>query len=255
MQHGSEVFIAELPHQEPELLLDAAVRYHCAGFRPIPHLVARNIRGADEFEAMLAKLAGKAAVDRVLVLGGDRDEPAGPFNEALDLIETGKLQKHGITRVVFACFPEGHARISDAELQVALEAKLAAAARGGLDVLLVSQFVFDAGPLLAYAKRLRAWGILTPMRVGLAGPADAKTLLRFGNELGVGQSEQVMRELAASPAEEQVEQTPRELLLAIEEAQTTDASLGIEGFHFFAFGSTARTITWAEGQAALRTVE
>ena len=63
-------------------------------------------------------------LNRPSVLGGDRDEPAGPFNEALDLIETGKLQKHGITRVVFACFPEGHARISDAALQGALEAKL-----------------------------------------------------------------------------------------------------------------------------------
>ena len=40
---GSEVFIAELPHQEPALLLEAAIHYRRAGFRPVPHLVARNI--------------------------------------------------------------------------------------------------------------------------------------------------------------------------------------------------------------------
>ena len=246
LPHGSEVFVAELPHQEPELLLDAAVRYRRAGFRPVPHLVARNILGAGELATLLSKLAREAAVDRVLVLGGDRDEPVGPFSEALDLIDAGRLQEHGITSVAFACFPEGHPRIPDVALQEALEAKLAAAGQGGLDVLLISQFVFDADPLVSYAKCLRAAGISVPMRVGIAGPADAETLLRFGDELGVGRSKQAMRELAASPTERQAEQTPRDLVIAIAAAQAADPSLGIEGFHFFAFGSTARTIDWAE---------
>jgi methylenetetrahydrofolate reductase (NADPH) len=241
----TEVFVADLPHQAPDLLIEACIRYRRAGFRPVPHLVARNIEGADQLRFLLARLVGDAEVERTLVLGGDRNEPAGPFEEALDLLETGQLSEHGIRQIALACFPEGHPTISGDELQRALEAKLAAAAQSSLDVLLVSQFLFDAGPLLDYTRRLRSGGISAPLRAGLAGPADAETLLRFGKELGVGASKQAMQSKAATPDEHKADQSPQELMLAIVKAQAADPSLRIEGFHFFAFGSTAETIVWA----------
>ncbi|HEX5868664.1 MAG TPA: methylenetetrahydrofolate reductase, partial [Beijerinckiaceae bacterium] len=93
--------------------------------------------------------------------------------------------------------------------------------------------------------RLRAGGIDAPLRVGLAGPADAETLLRFGTELGVGGSKQVMQSKAGKPDERKVDQSPQGLTTALVEAQAWEPSLRIEGFHFFAFGSTAETIAWA----------
>ena len=66
-------------------------------------------------------------------------------------------------------------------------------------MLLVSQFLFEARPLLAYTRRLRAAGIAAPLRVGVAGPADAETLLKFADELGVGSSKRVVEEKAARP--------------------------------------------------------
>ena len=62
-----------------DLLIEACVRYRRAGFRPVPHLVARNIESADKLRFLLGRLAGDAEVERALVLGGDRDEPAGPL--------------------------------------------------------------------------------------------------------------------------------------------------------------------------------
>jgi methylenetetrahydrofolate reductase (NADPH) len=182
-------------------------------------------------------------VERALVLGGDRSEPVGPFEEALDLLETGQLSEHGICKIALACFPEGHPTIPGERLQRALEVKLAAAAQSDLDILLVSQFLFDAWPLLDYTRRLRARGIAAPLRAGLAGPADAETLLQFANELGVGASKQVMQSKAAQPAERN--QSPQGLAAALVAAQASEPSLRIEGFHFFAFGSTAKTIAWA----------
>ncbi len=120
------------------------------------------------------------------------------------------------------------------------------AARCDLDVLLVSQFLFDAGPLLDYVRRLRAGGTAASLRVGVAGPADAETLLRFGNELGVGSSKGVVEEKAARPDEREAELSPQRLMSAIVEAQEAESALRIEGFHFFAFGSTAETIKWAD---------
>ena len=127
----------------------------------------------------------------------------------------------------------------------ALEAKLAAATRSDLDVLLVSQFLFDARPLLDYTRRLRAGGIAASLRAGLAGPTDAETLLRFASELGVGASKRVMQSKAARPDERKADQSPQALMAALVAAQASEPSLRIDGFHFFAFGSTAKTIAWA----------
>jgi methylenetetrahydrofolate reductase (NADPH) len=195
----TEVFVANLPDQAPDLLIEACVRHRRAGFRPVPHLVARNIESIEKLRFLLSRLVGDAEIERALVLAGDRDEPAGPFKDALDLLETGLLPEHGIRSAAFACFPEGHPSIPADQLQRALEAKLAVAARDDLDVLLVSQFLFDAGPLLDYVRWLRAAGIDAPLRVGVAGPADAGTLLKFADELGVGSSRRVVEANAASP--------------------------------------------------------
>lgn len=243
----TEVFVAKLPDQAPDLLVEACARYRRAGFRPVPHLVARNIEGVDKLRLLLSRLAGDAKVERALMLAGDRREPVGPFKNALDLLETALLPEHGIRSLAFACFPEGHPSIAADQLQRALDAKLAAAARDGLDVLLVSQFLFDARPLLDYTRRLRAGGIAAPLRAGLAGPADVGTLLKFAGELGVGASRRVVQSRADGPEGPEADQTPRALATALAAAQAAEPSLGIEGFHFFAFGSTAETIAWADG--------
>lgn len=247
---SAEVFVADLPQQDPEVLVEACARYRRAGFRPVPHLVARNIDGADTLNSLLSRLVGEAEVERALVLGGDRSEPAGPFRDALDLLKTAQVPEHGIHKIALACFPEGHPSIPADRLEQALDAKLAVAARDDLDVLLVSQFVFEARPLLDHARRLRARGIAAPLRVGVSGPADAETLLRFGNELGVGGSKRVMEAQAARPEGGQVEQTPQSLMTAIGAAEAAEPWLRIEGFHFFAFGSTAETIRWAQSKSA-----
>jgi methylenetetrahydrofolate reductase (NADPH) len=241
----AEVFVADLPHQEPDLVVEACSRYRRAGFRPVPHLVARNIESSEKLRSLLARLVGEAEVDRVLVLGGDRSEPAGPFREALDLLEAQQLSENGIRKIALACFPEGHPAIPVDRLQGALEAKLAAAAQSGLDVLLISQFLFDARPLLGYVRRLRAGGVAAPLRAGIAGPADAATLLRFGSDLGVGASKRVMETRAGEPDDRSADANPQALTAAICEAQALEPALRIEGFHFFAFGSTGETISWA----------
>ena len=67
-------------------------------------------------------------MDRALILGGDRDAPAGEFDCSLQVIESGLLQKHGIDKIAIACYPEGHPRIPDDVLDKARADKIAAAA-------------------------------------------------------------------------------------------------------------------------------
>jgi methylenetetrahydrofolate reductase (NADPH) len=243
---GSEVFIANLPHQECDLSIGPACRIRAAGLEPVPHLVARNIRSEAAFDDLLACLARDAGVDRAMILGGDREEPAGPYAQAFELVETGRLMAHGIRKLAFACFPEGHPRVATEDLRRALRDKVGAAERAGHEVLLVSQFVFKAQPVVDFARRLRAEGIPAPLRVGVSGPADRATLLRFGAELGAGRSLEGLEDRAAAAGTPLAEESPEWLLREVALARAEDPSLAIQGIHFFPFGSTAEAIQWAQ---------
>ncbi|WEX10397.1 methylenetetrahydrofolate reductase [Chelativorans sp. AA-79] len=245
---GTEVFVANLPNESAEVLVKAAARLQGAGLTPVPHIVARNIAGRGDLEHMLAGLSAEAGVDRALVLGGDRDRPAGEFDAALQIIESGLLEKNGIRRIAMACYPEGHPRISDAVLKSALKAKLDAARKAGLDTLLVSQFLFDPQPIVDFASALRKAGIEAPLRVGVAGPADRTKLIKYALRCGVGASLRVLRERGELARNVLSGETPDELLGAVALAQMDDPALGISGAHFFTFGDPARSARWAEEQ-------
>lgn len=246
MRSGTEVFVANLPREGADVLVATARTLKLAGLSPVPHVVARNIAGPRELGDMLARLTAEAGVGRALVLGGDRDDPAGPFDAALQLIETGAFQRAGIRRIAIGCYPEGHARIPADALAGALRDKLAAAADAGLDVLLVSQFVFDAAPVVAFAEGLRRRGITAPLRVGVAGPADRAKLIKYALRCGVGASLRVLRERSELARNVLAGETPDEILGTVADAAAARPELAITGAHFFTFGNPAGSIGWAE---------
>ena len=73
-------------------------------------------------------------------------------------------------------------------LEQALLAKLELVRAAGLDAWLVTQFCFEAAPILRLLERLRALGLREPLRVGLAGPADRRTLWKYALHCGIGNS-------------------------------------------------------------------
>lgn len=245
---GAEVFVANLPNESADVLINAAASLRDAGLTPVPHIVARNIATRQGLDEMIAGLVKKAGVQQALILGGDRDQPAGEFDAALQIIQTGLLEKHGIRRIAIACYPEGHPRIADDVLWVALRDKLDAAAKAGLETLLVSQFLFDPKPIVDFAGALREAGIETPLRIGVAGPADRGKLIKYALRCGVGASLRVLRERGEVARNVLSGETPDELLGEVAQAQEDDPSLGMSGVHFFTFGDPARSARWAEEQ-------
>jgi len=250
LRPGSEVFVANIPHDALDMLVEASKRLRSVGLIPVPHIVARNIRGPDELNSLLERLAGEAGVDRILALGGDRDRPVGSLNAGLQLIESGSLEEHGIRHVSVACYPEGHPRIGEGALQSALVAKLAAAAGRGFETRLVSQFAFEPGPIVNMLRRLRDAGIRAPARVGVAGPAGRTTLIKYAIRCGVGASLRALTERKKLASSLLGAETPDELLAAVAQAFAADPSLGIEGVHFFTFGAPEQSIEWAQAARA-----
>ena len=131
-------------------------------FVPVPHVTARSVASLTQLGDFLELLAGEAGVTRALVIAGDLEQPAGPYPSSLDLLQTGLFQRHGIRRIGLACYPEAHRRIAAEALERALLAKLELVRAAGLEAWLVTQFCFEAAPILQRVRQLRALGIAAP---------------------------------------------------------------------------------------------
>ncbi|RMF07644.1 MAG: methylenetetrahydrofolate reductase [Alphaproteobacteria bacterium] len=246
MPEGARVYIAALPNKPVDGQVEAASRLRGIGLEPVPHLVARSFASPEDLDRLLGQLVEGAAIERALVLGGDRDDPAGNMTSALDIIRTGLLEDHGIRRISIGCYPEGHPRISDEELRRALHEKLEAADKAGLETILVSQFCFDPNAILNFVRDLRADGINTPIRIGVAGPAKAATLIKYAMICGVGPSLRALKERQSLARNLLGAVTPEDILRDVAVAREREPELRIWGIHFFTFAALRKSIEWAE---------
>ena len=188
---------------------------------------------------------------RLLVIAGDRAEPAGPFRGALEAIDSGLIARSGISEIGISGYPDGHPRIADHELDRLLAAKLEAAAQTGLRAVIVTQFCLDAAPILAWVKRLRAHGIDHPVRIGLAGPTSLTTLMRYARRCGVRASTQGLARNAGLMKHLLGASAPDGIIRALIEANR-DGELGDIAPHLFSFGGIGATARWAASVAAGR---
>jgi methylenetetrahydrofolate reductase (NADPH) len=248
---GTEVSLAWISGSNPMDMVKPAAGLKRAGHFPMPHVAARHLESA----AQLQRLAGEwkdAGVDRLLIIGGDRAKPAGPYDSSLAVMQTGVFQRVGITRMAIGGFPEGNPHIPEKILNEALDAKIGLARKEGLQLSILTQFSFKAEPVIAWVRRVRAEGIDVPIRVGLAGPASLLTLMRYAVRCGIGNSLHVLTE-NPSFARILVERGPEPIIreLAASMADGGGEPLGIAGLHFYVFGGFRKTVDWIDAERSL----
>ena len=246
---GKHIFVSAIPNESHAHVVESSILMRRAGFEPIPHVAARNHADRAALEDMLGRLRSEANVSRVLVIGGDRNKPAGPYSDALAVIETGLLQAHGIEEIGIGSYPDGHPRIAADDLERALEAKITAARRAGLKVQLVSQFCFDGEQIISWLRRLRVRGFAGRIRIGLAGPAKVTTLLRFAQRCGVQASTRGLMRNVGVALQALGRATPDDIVKMLAEA-TASGELGEVSPHFYSFGGFSATARWASGVAS-----
>jgi methylenetetrahydrofolate reductase (NADPH) len=181
-------------------------------------------------------------VRSILLIGGDPDPPIGPFGDSLALLASGVVERHGIRRIAFAGYPEGHPQNPAAALDAALRAKIALAERLGLEASVVTQFGFEAAPIRRWIGGLRGQGIACPVRVGVAGPASVATLAKFAVRCGIGASLQALARGHTAFAHILTETGPDGLIEALVAGENAGAL--IDGFHVFTFGGVRRVADW-----------
>ncbi|MFF9018834.1 methylenetetrahydrofolate reductase [Streptomyces eurythermus] len=243
---GTRINITFLAGEDTETRLTAARAVKRLGFVPVPHISARRLPSRTALEEFLAGLAADGTAENVFVVGGDPARPEGPYEDALAVLRTGLLRRHGVRHVGIAGYPEGHPGITDRALWTALTDKAAAldTDRFGGDV--ITQFGFDADPVLAWLEALRARGVRLPVRVGVPGPAGVRRLLGYATRFGVGTSASVARKYGFSLTNLMGTTGPDRFLHALAERYDPGRH-GVVKVHFYTFGGLRATAEWIDG--------
>jgi len=249
---GTSISVTFLPGEDVDARVAAAGAAKRLGFSPVSHVSARRLKSTAELETFLSRLA-QHGVESAFVVAGDPAQPEGPFEDALAVIQSGLLAKHGIGRVGISGYPEGHPQISEEKLWRALKDKHAALKVLGHECEITTQFGFDAGPVLTWLERVREEGIEAKVRVGVAGPASVKTLLRFAARCGVGASAKVMAKYGVSITKLLTTAGPDRII----EEFASGLNPRIHGdvaLHFYPFGGVKNTAEWVAHFAGLEAV-
>ncbi|HTY72971.1 MAG TPA: methylenetetrahydrofolate reductase [Actinomycetes bacterium] len=240
---GTRVNVTFLAHETPATRIGAARALTDLGMVPVPHLSARRIASHESLTELLADLQGSRSGESVLVVGGDPLLPEGPYPDALSLIESGELERHGVRHVSITGYPEGHPDIATPALWESLREKVSALSARGLDGAITTQFCFDADAVLAWVEELRGTGVGLPVRVGVPGPAGTKRLLAYAKRFGVANSTAAIRRYGLSVTKLMSTAGPDRFVHRLASGYDPDRH-GELRLHMYTFGGVAAACEW-----------
>ena len=246
LEEGTTVNVTFLPGSDPLDTIATAKRLADDGMNAVPHIAARSLQNKEQLDDLLKRMTSEANVREVLVIGGGVDNPVGEFDCTMQILQTGLIQKYGITHIGVSGHPEGSPDISVDQLAQAISQKNEFARKEGLSLYMETQFCFDPAAVLAWEKTIRQAGNQLPIRIGIPGPATIKTLFRFAQISGIGPSMRFIAKQARNVAKLMTVQSPHELLAGLAEGMAADNKCLLQHFHYYPFGGFAKTAAYAK---------
>jgi methylenetetrahydrofolate reductase (NADPH) len=247
---GTRVYIAHIDGTPIEDMVATAARLRAEGMEPMPHFPARIIDGLATLRDWVARYQGEAGVREALLLGGGVPQPRGDLHSSMQLLDSGAFD--GFRRLHVAGHPEGNRDIdpdgSDRLVMEALRWKQAFAAHSDAAMAIVTQFSFEAEPVIAWADRLAAEGIALPIHIGVAGPAKLQTLIKFAIACGVGPSLRVLQKRALDVTKLLLPYEPDAFVERLARHKAAHPGFGIEAVHFFPLGGIAPCADWTQSR-------
>ena len=245
---GTRVYVAHIDGTPIDDMVATAKRLTEEGFTVMPHVPARVVADRAELDAWLARYAQEAGVSEALLLAGGVKAPRGEFHSSMQLMETGLFDRHGFKRLHVAGHPEGNRDIDPdggtRAVDEALRWKQDFAERTGAEMAIVTQFAFEAGPILEWAARIRAAGVTLPIHLGVAGPTKLQTLIKFAVACGVGPSIKVLQKRAMDARKLLTPFAPDTLLTDIAAHQAATPDSPIAAIHVFPLGGIRASAEW-----------
>ena len=249
LPEGTRVYIAHIEGMPIEDMVKTAKRITGEGYPVMPHFPARIIRDAATLKNWISMYQGEAGVDQALLLAGGVDKPHGDFDSSTQLLETGLFDKAGFKRLHVAGHPEGNKDIdpdgSTRNVDDALRWKQKFSGATDAEMALVTQFAFEAKPIIAWANSLKEAGIELPVHVGIAGPAKLQTLIKFAIACGVGPSLKILQRRAMDVSKLLLPNEPTDVITELATHKAANPDSNITSVHFFPLGGIKTNANWA----------
>jgi len=244
LRPGTTVFVTFLPGSDIRDTVATVQRLHAEGMKPVPHFAARSIPNKAFFEENLKIFQDECGVEEALLIGGGVDNPVGDFSSSMEILKLDLFQKYGITKLGVAGHPEGSPDIPSEEVTKALLEKNVYAKENGIDMYITTQFCFEAEPIIAWDKKIRAEGNELPIHIGIPGLATIKTLMGHAKACGIGPSMRVLTRQAANIAKLMTTRMPDKITRDLANYQANDPECGINLCHLYPLGGMKKSAAW-----------
>ena len=251
---GTRVYLTDVGVDPMDDYVEAARRIGEMGYHAAPHVPARRIESQAALDTRIARLVDEAGVSDVLVIAGEAERTMGPFDESLDVLRTGLLDRRGIRQVGVAGHPEGNTAYK-VDPHGVLAAKAAFATESDAEFRIVTQFGFDGEGFVRWARHVAQAGIDLPIHLGVAGPAKVTTLLKFAAMCGVGNSLNFFRRRFGAVAALATRYSPEEVVGPIERAWAAEDGTLVAQIHVFPFGGIRSAAEWLEERGSLQVAD
>jgi methylenetetrahydrofolate reductase (NADPH) len=197
----------------------------------------------------IARYQGEANVDQALLLAGGVTKPHGDYHSSMHLMESGEFDKAGFKRLHVAGHPEGNRDIDPnggmANVEDALRWKQDFSNRTDAEMALATQFAFESGPIIEWAKSLKDAGVDIPIHIGIAGPAKLQTMIKFAIACGVGPSLRVLQRRAKDVTKLLMPFEPTDVISELAAHAAANPDTNITKVHFFPLGGIKTNANWA----------
>lgn len=239
---GKKVFVTFLANSRLEETLHACEVLAQQGYHAVPHLAARHLR--DEAEFLRALDFVKTRGNEALFLAGGGDVVRGKFKDTFDFMAQSAFAEARLGRYIFAGHPEGNGDIGAQKVAQAEEAKWAWAMQHGVQSALMTQFVFQATPVVAWAKRLAERGLHFPLYIGIPGVASLGSLIKHAQHCGIGVSMGFLLKQRSSMMSLLNLQKPNQLIYQLALARKQGLLPYFSRLHFYPLGGLVETLNW-----------
>lgn len=244
LKEGTLVAVTFLPGSDFADTVATSKKLKNEGMVPLPHFAARSVPSKEALGDYLKQLQDEVGIKHVVALAGAVEKPLGPYDSSMALLETGLFEENGIESIGVAGHPEGSPDISDKDLHEALSWKNAYAKSSSAKLYIVTQFCFEAAPILAWEKRIREAGNELPIHIGVPGLATIKTLIGHAKACGIGPSMNFLVKQARNVAKLMTVNAPDKLVLDLAQNAKANPDCLIKKAHMYPLGGMRKSAAW-----------
>jgi methylenetetrahydrofolate reductase (NADPH) len=183
---GATIAITTSPQLGIDTTVERTEQAAAEGYEIVPHVAARYVEDRDHLDEIAGRLQDAGITD-VFVPGGDREEPAGDFESAHQLLVALDELGYEFEGVGITGYPEGHHFLDDETLAEAMANKEPYA------TYITTQLCYDSDAVIEWTDEVRDRGVDLPVEVGIPGVMKYQRLLQISKKVGVGESIQFLK--------------------------------------------------------------